>query len=125
MEPHTDFDYEQVDADLGWHEPNIPDEAIGAFERITEWVFRPVSAGRPSADGSASGSEPPTTAVIHRRIDVVTWLLRPSREAGCTLESIARSHGVGVGVLKQDVARFRRHVDVLGPIKRKRNKEES
>jgi hypothetical protein len=111
----TQFNFEQVDQDLGLSEPGDKDDAraFDAFKRILEWVMR-----------NGEGRQKPTQALIYRRVSVVAWLMQPSRTAGTTLRSLADECGVTEGVMWNDVQSFRKVFGIAGPVKRKQGEHD-
>jgi hypothetical protein len=111
----VEFDYEQVDKDLGLVEPEDKDDAraVDAFKRCIEWVMR-----------EGDGRKKPTAALVYRRISIVAWLLQPSRRAGITLTQLAIDHDVSREILSQDVFLFRKHFGLAGPQKRRQGEHD-
>lgn len=103
-EPTTEFDYEQVDRNLGFREPGEVEQdgrAIDTFKAIADWCMRP-----------GHGGAVLTQATFSMRLDVVCWLLRPSRQAGGTTLELSQRHNVPEGTIRSEVSRLRKRLGI-------------
>jgi hypothetical protein len=101
QEASTGFDYDQVDRDLGWSEPDTTNTAIDAFHRLIAWVKRVGPKG-----------QPPNACLINRRLSVACWILQPSRQAGVSRKQLAAQLGFSEHALAQDATSFRKEFGV-------------